>query len=161
MRFAQFRVLNRNVKFVLIAFHSTVRLWDVNDNGKKQRHVLKPRSQQGRRVIPTTCTYSHNGNWIVCACQDGSLQMWDHRKSFVCDIWRILHECLRITLTVTKQALVLNCTGRRPTNYCHGIVFVIGACIHLSVCGSINFFVKNFSEIMDWIFTNFTVLFLR
>lgn len=60
-----------------------MRLWDVNDEGKKQRYVLKPRSQQGRRVIPTACAYSQDGRWVVSACQDGSIQIWDHTKSFV------------------------------------------------------------------------------
>lgn len=64
-------------------YFRTVRLWDVNDEGKKQRHVIKPRSQQGRRVIPTACTYSHDGRWIVAACQDGSIQIWDHNRPFV------------------------------------------------------------------------------
>jgi len=38
---------------------------------------------QGRRAIPTTCTYSQEGRWIAAACQDGSIQIWDHNKLFV------------------------------------------------------------------------------
>ena len=67
----------------------------MNDEGKKQRYVLKPRSQQGRRVIPTACTYSQDGRWVVCACQDGSIQLWDHSKSFVSVIgWEMGGLCL-------------------------------------------------------------------
>jgi WD40 repeat protein len=68
---------------ICVIGYRTVRLWDVNDEGKKQRHVIKPRSQQGRRVVPTACTYSHDGRWIVAACQDGSIQIWDHNRPFV------------------------------------------------------------------------------
>ncbi|WAR23141.1 WDR70-like protein [Mya arenaria] len=64
-------------EFMTCSNDGTVRLWDVNDEGKKQRHVIKPRSQQGRRVVPTTCAYSHDGRWVVAACQDGSLQFTD------------------------------------------------------------------------------------
>lgn len=70
-------------EFMTCSNDGTVRLWDVNDEGKKQRHVIKPRSQQGRRVVPTACTYSHDGRWIVAACQDGSIQIWDHNRPFV------------------------------------------------------------------------------
>ncbi|XP_052777137.1 WD repeat-containing protein 70-like [Mya arenaria] len=70
-------------EFMTCSNDGTVRLWDVNDEGKKQRHVIKPRSQQGRRVVPTTCAYSHDGRWVVAACQDGSLQLWDHNRPFV------------------------------------------------------------------------------
>ena len=60
---------------------STVRLWDVNKE-KHQKNVIKPKSQQGRRKSPTTCTYSRDGRWVAAACQDGSIQIWDHRKPF-------------------------------------------------------------------------------
>jgi len=70
--------------------YSTMRLWDVNDEGKKQRYVLKTRSKTGHRVIPTACTYSHDGRWVVAACNDGSIQIWDHNKSFVCDVLKFI-----------------------------------------------------------------------
>lgn len=45
---------------------------------------MKPRGQGGRKTFPTTCTYSRDGRWLACACQDGSIQIWDHNKhSFV------------------------------------------------------------------------------
>ncbi|KAH3695028.1 WD repeat-containing protein 70-like [Dreissena polymorpha] len=70
-------------EFMTCSNDGTVRLWDVNDEGKKQRHVIKARCQQGRRVVPTACAYSHDGRWIVAACQDGSIQVWDHNRPFV------------------------------------------------------------------------------
>ncbi|KAF6357732.1 WD repeat domain 70 [Rhinolophus ferrumequinum] len=54
----------------------TVRTWEV-ENPKKQRSVFKPRTMQGKKVIPTTCTYSRDGNLIAAACQNGSIQIWD------------------------------------------------------------------------------------
>lgn len=32
---------------------------------------------QGKKVVPTTCTYSRDGNLIAAACQNGSIQIWD------------------------------------------------------------------------------------
>lgn len=61
---------------------STVRLWDVN-NDYKHKNVIKPKSQVGRKTIPTACTFSKDGNFVAAACQDGSIQMWDHRKNYV------------------------------------------------------------------------------
>lgn len=61
-------------------FSRTVRTWDVN-NEKKHKSVFKPRSVQGKRVIPTTCTYSRDGKLIAAGCQDGSIQIWDRNMS--------------------------------------------------------------------------------
>ncbi|XP_009871726.1 PREDICTED: WD repeat-containing protein 70, partial [Apaloderma vittatum] len=58
----------------------TVRTWDVN-NEKKHKSVFKPRSVQGKRVIPTTCTYSRDGKLIAAGCQDGSIQIWDRNMT--------------------------------------------------------------------------------
>ena len=44
---------------------------------------MKPKTQQGRKTIPTACCYSNDGRWCACACQDGSIQIWDHNKNFV------------------------------------------------------------------------------
>lgn len=60
-----------------------MRLWDVNAEGKKHKNCIKPKSQQGRKLIPTACAYSNDGRWVAAACQDGSIQMWDHNKNFV------------------------------------------------------------------------------
>lgn len=53
-----------------------MRTWEV-ENPRKQRSVFKPRTVQGKKVIPTTCTYSRDGNLIAAACQNGSIQIWD------------------------------------------------------------------------------------
>lgn len=63
----------------LIPFR-TVRTWEV-ENPKKQRSVFKPRTTQGKKVIPTTCTYSRDGNLIAAACQNGSIQIWDRNMT--------------------------------------------------------------------------------
>uniref|UniRef100_A0A4W3HEU8 WD repeat-containing protein 70 n=1 Tax=Callorhinchus milii TaxID=7868 RepID=A0A4W3HEU8_CALMI len=51
------------------------------NNEKSQKNVFKPRSCQGKRVIPTACTYSRDGRLIAAACQDGSIQIWDRNMS--------------------------------------------------------------------------------
>ncbi|XP_043562292.1 WD repeat-containing protein 70, partial [Chiloscyllium plagiosum] len=63
-------------EFVTCSNDGTVRTWDMN-NEKKHKSVFKPRSMQGKRVIPTTCVYSRDGKLIAAACQDGSIQIWD------------------------------------------------------------------------------------
>ncbi|XP_019387524.1 PREDICTED: WD repeat-containing protein 70 [Crocodylus porosus] len=63
-------------EFLTCSNDGTVRTWDVN-NEKKHKGVFKPRSVQGKRVIPTTCTYSRDGKLIAAGCQDGSIQIWD------------------------------------------------------------------------------------
>ncbi|XP_072371673.1 WD repeat-containing protein 70 [Scyliorhinus torazame] len=63
-------------EFVTCSNDGTVRTWDMN-NEKKHKNVFKPRSVQGKRVIPTTCVYSRDGKLIAAACQDGSIQIWD------------------------------------------------------------------------------------
>ncbi|XP_062455404.1 WD repeat-containing protein 70 isoform X1 [Rhea pennata] len=67
-------------EFLTCSNDGTVRTWDVN-NEKKHKGVFKPRSAQGKRVIPTTCTYSRDGKLIAAGCQDGSIQIWDRNMS--------------------------------------------------------------------------------
>ena len=75
------------IVILLIFVCSTVRLWDVNTEGKKHKTCIKPKSQQGRKLVPTACAYSNDGRWVAAACQDGSIQIWDHNKNFV--RWRL------------------------------------------------------------------------
>uniref|UniRef100_A0A452RRD7 WD repeat-containing protein 70 n=1 Tax=Ursus americanus TaxID=9643 RepID=A0A452RRD7_URSAM len=63
-------------EFMTCSNDATVRTWEV-ENPRKQRSVFKPRTMQGKKVIPTTCTYSRDGNLIAAACQNGSIQIWD------------------------------------------------------------------------------------
>ncbi|XP_015703962.2 WD repeat-containing protein 70 isoform X1 [Coturnix japonica] len=67
-------------EFLTCSNDGTVRTWDIN-NEKKHKSVFKPRSAQGKRVIPTTCTYSRDGKLIAAGCQDGSIQIWDRNMS--------------------------------------------------------------------------------
>ena len=60
----------------------TCRIWNVDDV-KQHKGIMKSRSQSGLRAAPTSCNYSRDGNLIACACNDGSIQMWDHRRMFV------------------------------------------------------------------------------
>ncbi|XP_062568772.1 WD repeat-containing protein 70-like [Saccostrea cucullata] len=70
-------------EFMTCSNDGTVRLWDVNTEGKKHKNCIKPKSQQGRKLVPTACTYSNDGRWVAAGCQDGSIQIWDHNKNFV------------------------------------------------------------------------------
>lgn len=55
-----------------------MRLWIVGEI--KHKHILKTKTQQGKKTIPTTCTFSKDGKLIASACQDGSIQMWDYKR---------------------------------------------------------------------------------
>lgn len=67
-------------EFITCSNDGTVRTWDMN-NEKKHKNVFKPRTAQGKRVIPTTCAYSRDGKFIAAACQDGSIQIWDRNMN--------------------------------------------------------------------------------
>ncbi|XP_035523698.1 WD repeat-containing protein 70 [Morone saxatilis] len=67
-------------EFMTCSNDGTVRTWDVNSE-KKHKSVFKPRSFQGKKVIPTCCTYSRDGKLIAAGCQDGTIQIWDRNLS--------------------------------------------------------------------------------
>ncbi|XP_032874658.1 WD repeat-containing protein 70 [Amblyraja radiata] len=67
-------------EFITCSNDGTVRTWDMN-NEKKHKNVFKPRTAQGKRIVPTTCAYSRDGKYIAAACQDGSIQIWDRNMN--------------------------------------------------------------------------------
>lgn len=69
-------------EFMTSAQDGTCRLWNFY-NGKTQKNVIKTRAHNGLKTNPTAIAYSREGNTVACACLDGSIQFWDHRKSFV------------------------------------------------------------------------------
>ncbi|RDD44206.1 WD repeat-containing protein 70 [Trichoplax sp. H2] len=71
-----------NEEFMTCSDDGTLRLWDVN-NSKKHKTIIKTKGSDGRRTIPTTCTYSKGRRLVAGGCQDGSLQLWDPKKPLV------------------------------------------------------------------------------
>uniref|UniRef100_A0A8C2ZXE2 WD repeat-containing protein 70 n=1 Tax=Cyclopterus lumpus TaxID=8103 RepID=A0A8C2ZXE2_CYCLU len=67
-------------EFMTCSNDGTVRTWDLS-SGKKHKSVFKPRSFQGKKVVPTCCTYSRDGKLIAAGCQDGTIQIWDRNLS--------------------------------------------------------------------------------
>ncbi|XP_058474139.1 WD repeat-containing protein 70 [Solea solea] len=67
-------------EFMTCSNDGTVRTWDLKSE-KKHKAVFKPRSLQGKKVIPTCCTYSRDGKLIAAGCQDGTIQIWDRNLS--------------------------------------------------------------------------------
>lgn len=67
-------------EFMTCSNDGTVRTWDVN-SGKQHKSVFKPRSLQGKKVVPTCCTYSRDGKLVAAGCQDGTIQIWDRNLS--------------------------------------------------------------------------------
>ncbi|KAI5754348.1 hypothetical protein M8J77_007928 [Diaphorina citri] len=69
-------------EFMTTSEDSSCRLWDVG-KGSQHKSIMKCKTKNGLKTVPTTCSYSRDGNLIACGCMDGSIQMWDHRKMFV------------------------------------------------------------------------------
>ncbi|KAM7392879.1 hypothetical protein PAMA_007813 [Pampus argenteus] len=67
-------------EFMTCSNDGTVRTWDLKSE-KKHKSVFKPRSFQGKKVIPTCCTYSRDGKLVAAGCQDGTIQIWDRNLS--------------------------------------------------------------------------------
>ncbi|XP_037341115.2 WD repeat-containing protein 70 isoform X1 [Pungitius pungitius] len=67
-------------EFMTCSNDGTVRTWDLKSE-KQHKSVFKPRSFQGKKVVPTSCTYSRDGKLIAAGCQDGSIQIWDRNLS--------------------------------------------------------------------------------
>ncbi|KAM6975242.1 WD repeat-containing protein 70 [Tautogolabrus adspersus] len=67
-------------EFMTCSNDGTVRTWDLQSD-KKHKSVFKPRSFQGKKVIPTCCAYSRDGKLVAAGCQDGTIQIWDRNLS--------------------------------------------------------------------------------
>lgn len=67
--------------FITCSNDGTVRLWNIN-NAKKHKNIIKLKSSNGKKTIPTSCAFNRDGKLIAAVCQDGSIQMWDTAKMF-------------------------------------------------------------------------------
>ena len=70
-------------EFLTASSDGSLRLWVTSGRGKASKNLMKCKTQGGQKTIPTCCNFSRDGLLVACGCQDGSVQMWDHRKSFV------------------------------------------------------------------------------
>ncbi|KAJ8975507.1 hypothetical protein NQ317_010622 [Molorchus minor] len=70
-------------EFLTTSADGTVRTWDFYENGRQHKQIIKCRAQNGLKVSPTSVNYNREGKVIACGCADGSLQLWDFRKSSV------------------------------------------------------------------------------
>lgn len=86
-------------EFLTTSADGTARIWDLNFGGKNHRSLVKCRAQNGLKTSPTACTYSRDGKAFACGCADGSLQIWDVRKSLVAPVslLRKAHEPVECT----------------------------------------------------------------
>ncbi|MCL4120801.1 UNVERIFIED_CONTAM: hypothetical protein GTU68_041924 [Idotea baltica] len=69
-------------EFLTSGRDGTCRIW-YTTRVFQQIYVIKPRASNGLKTHPTTCNYSRDGLLVASGCDDGSIQMWDHRKNFV------------------------------------------------------------------------------
>ena len=71
-------------EFLTASHDASLRLWLTESKGRISKACIKCKSAaNGLKTIPTACNFSRDGLLVCAACQDGSIQMWDHRKSFV------------------------------------------------------------------------------
>ena len=71
-------------EFLTASHDGSLRLWMTEANGRNSKACIKCKSAaSGLKTVPTASTFSRDGLLVAAACQDGSIQMWDHRKSFV------------------------------------------------------------------------------
>lgn len=80
-------------EFFTCSNDGTIRVWDMKDQGKNHKSVIKPRNQGGLKAIPNACTISRDGNMIATACTDGSIQGWDLRKSTYINTSLVIRNC--------------------------------------------------------------------
>lgn len=76
-------------EFLTTSADGTVRTWDFYEGGKNHKQIIKCRAQNGLKVSPTCVNYNREGKVISCGCADGSLQLWDFRKSSVAPAMQI------------------------------------------------------------------------
>lgn len=72
----------RKEDFLTCATDSTLRFWDVT-NKNHHKNIIKVRGQGGLKTVPNSCAFNPDGTLIAAGCVDGSIQMWDTRKTFV------------------------------------------------------------------------------
>lgn len=78
----------KSQEFMTCADDCTVRLWSLNKRDQ-QLHVIRTKGESGRDVRTTTCAYNQsvyaneNSNLITAGCENGSILVWDRRRSFV------------------------------------------------------------------------------
>ena len=86
-------------EFMTCADDCTLRIWFLNKRDE-QLHVIRTKSESGRDVRTTTCTYNQslynneNSNLIAAGCGNGSILVWDRRRSFV----HVTFKCLNAHL---------------------------------------------------------------
>lgn len=89
-------------EFLTTSADGTVRTWDFYEGGKNHKSLIKCRAQNGLKVSPTAVTYGRDGRVIACGCADGSLQLWDFRKSSVAPASQIRKAHLPAEVTSIK-----------------------------------------------------------
>ncbi|KAH0810152.1 gastrulation defective protein 1 homolog [Tenebrio molitor] len=95
-------------EFLTTSADGTVRTWDFYEGGKGHKSIIKCRAQNGLKVSPTAVTYGRDGKVIACGCADGSLQLWDFRKSSVAPASQIRKAHLPAEVTSIRYSHVGN-----------------------------------------------------
>lgn len=79
--------------FITCSNDGSIRVWNVNETAKKQKHVIKPRNSGGLRAIPNCVATSREGTLLAAGCSDGSIQGWDLRRNMFVNTSLLLRDC--------------------------------------------------------------------
>lgn len=73
-------------EFLTTSRDGTCRTWDFYESGRNHKFLIKCRARNGLKTAPTACCYGRDSHTIGCGCEDGSVQLWDPRKSSVAPV---------------------------------------------------------------------------
>ena len=74
-------------EFMTCSQDATMRLWNLNDRGKKSKAVIKCKNRKsGLRAIPTSCTYSRDGLL-------GKLDKNYYKSKSVWEVFKLIENC--------------------------------------------------------------------
>ncbi|KAI8844762.1 transcription factor [Chytridium lagenaria] len=69
--------------FITSSLDGTVRIWDIN-NKRQNTHVIAIKSKErGGRSPITSCSYSLDGNMVLCAGQDGEIRIYSSKAPYL------------------------------------------------------------------------------
>lgn len=96
-----------NECFWTSSIDSTIRMWHIEDD-KKSKYLIRVKDRLGRRVPVDYSCIDSTGNIVFAACRDGSIKLWDRRKSYI--------NCAQNVLNAHENDSVTTCLACSTSN---------------------------------------------